>query len=176
MHLFHFSNNLSIKEFVPRPVQIPAKRPPGREWLNGNLVWAIDDWHQPMYLFPRDCPRILIWPTSRTVKADFRKYFGESKARMLAYIEETWLEKLEREPICRYLMPEENFVPLEDAGMWVSCQTVRPLARQVLIDLPCQLSKQDVELRVLKSLTPLRDVWQSSLHASGIRLCYAENW
>ena len=56
--LYHFSDDPSITRFVPRPVLVPATRPPGSDWLNGPLVWAIDEWHQPMYLFPRDCPRI----------------------------------------------------------------------------------------------------------------------
>ena len=33
---------------------------------HGPLVWAIDKWHQPMYRFPRDCPRILLWPRVTT--------------------------------------------------------------------------------------------------------------
>ena len=65
--LFHFSCDPAIELFVPRAVRTPAKRPLGHEWLNGPLVWAIDDWHQPMYLFPRDCPRILLWRTPSTV-------------------------------------------------------------------------------------------------------------
>lgn len=51
--LFHFGERSDIEIFVPRPVTIPAKRAEGMDWLNGPLVWAIDDWHQPMYLFPR---------------------------------------------------------------------------------------------------------------------------
>jgi hypothetical protein len=33
-----------------------------------------------------------------------------------------------------------------------------------------------VELRVMESLLPLRGVWDSSLHASGIRLRNARGW
>ncbi len=33
-----------------------------------------------------------------------------------------------------------------------------------------------VELRVMESLTPLRGVWETSLHASGIRLRHAQGW
>ena len=33
-----------------------------------------------------------------------------------------------------------------------------------------------VELRVMHRLTPLRDVWSTSLHASGIRLRHAQDW
>ena len=43
MRLFHFSDDPDISEFVPRPVLIPSQRPAGREWLNGPLVWAIEE-------------------------------------------------------------------------------------------------------------------------------------
>ena len=51
MQLFHFSDAGGIKVFTPRPVPVASPRAEGREWLNGPLVWAIDDWHAPMYLF-----------------------------------------------------------------------------------------------------------------------------
>jgi hypothetical protein len=63
MNLYHFSHDPTIAEFVPRPVQVPSRRAPGMEWLNGPLVWAVDAWHAPTYFFPRDCPRILLWRT-----------------------------------------------------------------------------------------------------------------
>src|SRR5580698_7679583 len=69
-HLFHFSEDCAIELFEPRPVRVPAERPPGREWLNGPLVWAIDAWHAPMYFFPRDCPRILLWRKPSTTDTD----------------------------------------------------------------------------------------------------------
>ena len=59
--VFHFSEDPTIQVFAPRPVTVPAERRPGFEWLNGPLVWAIDEARQPMYFFPRDCPRILLW-------------------------------------------------------------------------------------------------------------------
>jgi hypothetical protein len=52
MRLFHFSERSDIAVFEPRPVTVPSPRTRGREWPNGPLVWAIDAWHQPMYLFP----------------------------------------------------------------------------------------------------------------------------
>ena len=52
--LYHFSEEPDIPEFVPRAVE--ASRPPGREWLNSPLVWAIDAWHAPCYLFPPGLP------------------------------------------------------------------------------------------------------------------------
>jgi hypothetical protein len=43
MRLFHFTDDPTIKVFEPRPVQVPVGRPKGFEWLNGALVWAIDE-------------------------------------------------------------------------------------------------------------------------------------
>ena len=54
MRLFHFSEDAAITRFAPRPVAVPSARPREQEWLNGPLVWAIDEAHQPLYLFPRD--------------------------------------------------------------------------------------------------------------------------
>lgn len=39
--LFHFSEDGDIQRFGPKRVQVPSTRAPGREWLNGPLVWAI---------------------------------------------------------------------------------------------------------------------------------------
>lgn len=60
MRLFHFSEEPDIGHFEPRPVRTPAARRAGQEWLNGPLVWAIDEDHQRLYLFPRECPRIVL--------------------------------------------------------------------------------------------------------------------
>jgi hypothetical protein len=139
-------------------------------WLNGPLVWAIDEWHQPMYLFPRDCPRILIWPTEDTSAEDFTQYFGDSNARMVAFIEEAWFPGLRDGALYRYELPQGPFESLDDAGMWVSRVAVQPLYKLLLNDLPRALDESGVELRIIDSLGVLRDVWETSLHASGLRL------
>jgi hypothetical protein len=174
--LFHFSDDPAVELFAPRAVRTPSERPPGLEWLNGPLVWAIDEWHQPMYLFPRDCPRILLWRTPATRADDAERYFGTSGARIVAYVEEGWLGRLETARLHRYELPVETFVPLHDAGMWVSRAPVRPLRRVDLDRLPVALRDAGVELRVLPDLTPLKPAWDTTLHASGIRLRNALNW
>jgi len=174
--LFHYSDVESIEQFIPRPVTLPSKRASGYEWLNGPLVWAIDDWHQPMYLFPRECPRILLWATEQTSTQDMTSYLGDTTSRMVAYIEEQWLSQVSSETLYRYQLPTSPFTSLNDAGMWVSDKTVIPISNTVVSNLPNQLEKANVELRVLNSLAPLRDVWNSSIHASGIRLRNAIGW
>lgn len=66
MRLFHFSEDPTIVTFAPRAVVVPSRRSPGKEWLNGPLVWAIQESLDFMYLFPRDCPRILTWAIDET--------------------------------------------------------------------------------------------------------------
>lgn len=174
MRLFHFSDDPAIAAFMPRPVQVPSKRAPGMEWLNGPLVWAIEERVDFMYLFPRDCPRILIWATAATNHADKRKWLGSYRAA--AYIEHDRLSDLATAMIHRYDLPADSFENLHDAGMWVSRTAVKPLRRDVLSDLPSIFAPRDVDLRVVDRLLPLKVLWETTLHVSGIRLRNAKGW
>jgi RimJ/RimL family protein N-acetyltransferase len=176
-HLFHFSEDPTIAVFEPRPVRVPAERPPGQAWLNGPLVWAIDAWRQPMYYFPRDCPRVLLWKTPATTAADLDHWWrGDRGQRMQAHVEAAWLERLRSTPIYRYVFDPEGFEPLADAGMCVARATVTPLAVEPVGDLMAAMAGADVELHVMDDLLPLKGVWESSVYASGIRLRNAVGW
>ncbi len=173
--LFHFSETPGIERFVPRAVV--AERPAGRGWLNGPLVWAVDEAHQAMYLFPRDCPRILVWPVAGTSDGDRERWFGRSEARFIAHIERAWLGPLESGVLYRYEFPGDCFEDIDDAGMWVSRESVVPTGCDRLDDLPGELAARGVELRVMESLVPLRRLWSTTtLHVSGIRLRNAQDW
>ena len=176
MRLFHFSDDPDIARFEPRPVAVPSERGPGREWLNGPLVWAISEARQAMYLFPRDCPRILLWQTPQTTDEDRTLWWGPRDAAILAHIEWAWFERVRIGRLYRYELPADTFEDLGDAGMWVSREPVTPLSMTLVDDLPAALAQASVELRVMPSLVPLRDVWSTSLHASGIRLRHAAGW
>ena len=176
MRLFHFSDDPRIEVFEPRPPTVPAVRAPGQQWLNGSLVWAIDEPHSILYLFPRECPRVVIWPTRQTTDADRSKWLGPTSARAIAYIEAGWLDRVRAGPIHRYEMPLESFEDTGDAGMWVSRSAVRSVRMETLTALDRHLASSHVELRVLDQLTSLKPVWASTLHASGIRLRNAVNW
>jgi len=176
VRLFHFSEDPAIERFVPRPVLVPSVRPPGRDWLNGPLVWAIDEQRQPMYLFPRDCPRILLWTTPDTTPSDRARWWGEGDWSMVAHIEQDWVERVRTARIYRYEFPAEAFEDLHDAGMWIARSPVEPLRMEVIGDLPAALRDRGVDLRVVESLVPLKGVWSTSLHASGIRLRHAKGW
>lgn len=175
MRLFHFSETPGITSFVPRAVHVSAQRAPGMDWLNGPAVWAIEEAHQSLYLFPRDCPRILFWATPDTTAQDRAAWLGASGGA-LAYIERAWLDRFERASLWRYELPAQSFVDLGDVGMWVSRSTVEPGAVTHIRDLGASLAQCGTELRVVDSLASLRDVWRTSLHASGIRLRNAQGW
>lgn len=174
--LFHFSDDPDIETFTPRPVAVPSPRGPGRDWLNGPLVWAIDERHQALYLFPRDCPRILLWPLPTSTAEDLAAWFGDTDHEMLAFIEEAWAARLKAGRIYRYEFESADFEDLNDAGMHVSRRPAMPIRMEAITDLPGALKAAGVDLRVLPRLTPLRGVWSTSLHASGIRLRNAQDW
>jgi len=176
VRLFHFSDRGDIARFDPRPVAVPAPRKAGHEWLNGPLVWAIDDWHQPMYLFPRDCPRLLLWPTADSTAADRALWLDDPAGRMTAYLERAWLDRFRRARLYRYRLPAQSFESLADAGMWVSRRTVVPMEIAIIDDLPEALAAAETALRVVDSLAPLRAALASSLHVSGIRLRNSATW
>ena len=169
MPLYHFSEDASIARFEPR---VPEHRQGEVE----PLVWAIDAWHAPMYLFPRDCPRILLWALSSTSEADHVRWFGASEARMLAHIEWAWLERLRTASLFRYTFDDAPFEDLHDAGMHVGREAIAPLSVEAVGDLFEAQRAAGLELRVMESLAPLRGVWDTSLHASGIRLRNAKGW
>ncbi|MCA9844740.1 MAG: hypothetical protein R3C29_06150 [Dehalococcoidia bacterium] len=168
MTLYHFSEEPGIEAFVPRtPVHRTDVEP---------LVWAIDDWHAPMYYFPRDCPRILVWPLPETTGGDMERWFGTTPARILAFMEYAWLERMSSTPIYRYEMPYEGFFSLDDAGMFVSRETITPVSVEPVGDLVAALRSAKVELRLSETLTHLRGLWNTTFHASGIRLRNAQGW
>jgi hypothetical protein len=183
VELFHYSEEPDIRTFVPRP---PPARAPGLPGSaspvpdDARVVWAIDARNSPLYLFPRDCPRIMFWPLDRTSLADRERWLGTSRATKVAAIEWEWLSRMHSTLLFRYTFDAGPFSKLEGAnaspGTWLSEQTVVPTRVDPVGDLLDALRKADVELRLLPSLTALKAVWDSTLHASGVRLRNAKDW
>jgi hypothetical protein len=96
MRLFHFSDDPGIEIFAPRPLRVAVDRGSDREWLNRPLVWATDAAHCLLYLFPRECPRIIIWPTSATSIEDREHWFGGRSCRAIAFVEDAWMNRVNR--------------------------------------------------------------------------------
>lgn len=177
MKVYHFSEDPGIEEFVPRPVLVPSQRPPGMDWLNGPFVWAVDELRQGAYLFPRDCPRILVWPTKETIPQDRERWFGGRSVSMIAHVEREWLERIRRATVYRYEFDAAGFETLPgDDWMAVSRVPQRPTSATEIKDLLAALREANVELRVMQSLEPLRHAWDSTMHVSGIRLRNAHSW
>jgi hypothetical protein len=170
MRLFHINDESNIEVFMPRAVKTPIPRAPGQEWLNEPLVWAIDDWHAPMYLFPHDCPRVFVWPTEATTPEYRTAYKKMSSCRMVAHIELSWLDRLSRQTVYRYELSPDGFEDLDDAGVWVSRTPTMPIDVERIDNIEKALAAADVELRVLPSLKTLAPLWKTSLHVSGIGL------
>jgi hypothetical protein len=168
--LYHFSEDASMTVFEPHvaPTSI----------IDEPFVWAIDEWHAPMYYVPRQCPRACFWPGPETSDEDRERWFGGIEARMVIAVESAWLERIRSTALYRYSMPEETFV-LRDAtgGHWVSREAVRPLYVEPVGDLLSALAAANVELRVTPSLVELwRRVIASTLEFSGTRLRNAAGW
>lgn len=169
MPLSHFSEDPTITRFVPRP---PLAHPEVEP-----LVWAIDDWHAPIYFVPRDCPRVCFWPLPTTTPDDYERYFATVPGRIVVALESGWLDRLRTTRLYRYRMPEKTFEDIHDYGAHVSREPVVPLGVEPVGDLLAALADADVELRITPSLVPLgRTIIQTTLHFGLIRMRNARGW
>jgi hypothetical protein len=147
------------------------------EWLNGPLVWAVGEAHAPMFFFPRECPRVLLWRKPGSTPDDIRRFWRDSAAPMLAFIEERWAGRVAAETLWRYELPADDFEAVDAAiGYFVNRKAVRPVAREPFERLPERLAEAGVELRMLPDLLRLRGAWETSIHFSGLRLRNAQGW
>jgi hypothetical protein len=167
--LFHFSEDPGIRLFVPRtPDHRPEVAP---------MVWTVDEERAWTYLFPRECPRVLLWPTPATTAPDLERWFAGRPDALIACIEWAWLERMHSTPLYRYEMDPARFRPLEDdPWMWISTATETPRSVEPVGDLVDALGAGSVELRIMPSLAPLHGAWEHSFHFSGIRLRNALGW
>lgn len=148
--LFHFSEDPSIRRFVPHVPATNPQQPPA--------VWAIDEPHAPLYWFPRDCPRVTAWPRDEVERAAFEAAFCTTAVRVHA-IETVWLAPMRATTLYRYTLPGESFVPWAEApGQWVSPTAVEPIGVAPVGDLIALHAAADIELRIVPDLWPLHDL------------------
>ncbi len=141
------------------------------------MVWTVREPQAWTYLFPRDCPRVLLWPTDDTTAEDLDLWFGGVPEARIACIEWRWLEAMHSTALFRYEMDPARFQPLQDdPWMLVSREPETPLAVAPVGDLVDALRQEGVELRLMPSLAPLFGAWEHSFHFSGIRLRNAIGW
>ena len=167
MALFHFSENPSIERFEPRaPLAHPDCEP---------FVWAIDEWHSPLYFLPSECPRVCFWPLPITSEEDRLRFPADT--RMVIAIESSWFERVQTTPIYRYTFEPGEFESVEDHGVHVSRTAVVPKAVELIPDSLQAMSEADVELRICPSLVWLaEEVMKTTFHWSLIRMRNAQGW
>lgn len=163
--LWHVSGNPSLERFEPH-VSATAESTEPR-------VWAVDTRHQPLYWFPRECPRGTFWATGDTCSEDLALLEGAARVHI---VEEGWLDRIRSAHVFAYRLPEDAFKPdPEVGGYWLSRETVVPEERVELGNLVARHRRAGIELRVVSTLWPLWDlVVASTLEYSGIRLHNAQ--
>jgi hypothetical protein len=164
--LWHVSEDAAIRFFGPhRSATAPS---------DDLLVWAVDTRHLPLFWFPRQCPRATFWADSGTSAEDEERFLGS--ARRVHAIEGSWFDRFLGARVFAYRVPEETFVPYEEAGgYWTSREAVAPVELVELGDLAARHIEAEIELRIVPNLWPLWDrVIASTLQFSGIRLRNAQ--
>jgi hypothetical protein len=161
--LWHYSEDPDLGTFRPRPSTTGADEPP--------YVWAVDARHAPMFWFPRDCPRLCIWPVSTTSDDDRETFFGQAGTERVHVTESGWLDRLRACRIYAYRLPTEPFEPHGVGGYWVTEQVVAATERVPVGDLLTRHAEAGIELRITPSLWPIVDrIVASTVEFSGSRL------
>ena len=148
--LFHFSEDATITRFEPH---VPATNP-----TEPAAVWAIDAAHSPLYWFPRDCPRVTMWPRTASERRTFGEQLHTSAHRVHA-IELAWLDRMRTTNLHRYVFDQAPFRPWAAAsGQWTASSPVEPLRVEPVGDLLDAHTTAGIELRAVPSLWPLHDL------------------
>ena len=161
--LLHFSEDSSIRRFVPHVPRTNPGHEPG--------VWAIDADHAPVYWFPRDCPRGSVWANDDEQRAVMGARFQTSASRVQA-TELAWLDRMRRTQLYVYELDRGAFEEWPAAeGQWISHDVVEPLTVRPAGDLLDLHAMAGIELRFVPDLrTFWAAVLSSGLPFSGVRL------
>jgi hypothetical protein len=158
--LFHVSEEPGIAEFTPRL----------SKYTSDPVVWAVEDEKVRNYLVPRDCPRVTYYAGAETAPEDRARFLGTSAA--VVAIEARWWNRIRSFTLHRYRLPSDTFECIDEcAGYFVSREPVRPLSVDIIEDPISEMLDRGVELRLLPTLVPLRDlIIASTLQFSIIRM------
>src|ERR1043165_516781 len=145
--LHHYSEDPHIERFVPH---VPRTNP-----SHAAAVWAIDSEHAPLYWFPRDCPRIAMWPRRVGDLGLFAERFATVAPRLHA-MELAWVYVMRATALYRYDFDPAGFEPWKAAdGQWISLGDVVPVNVSPVGDLLDAHARAGIELRLVPSLWPL---------------------
>lgn len=161
--VYHFSEDSSIDRFAPHVPPTNPGHPPA--------VWAMDAEHEPLYWFPRHCPRISVWAYDERQQSMLRSTFDTDATRICA-AESGWLARIRAAQIFRYSFDGGGFEPWADAdGQYISSEPVHPQRVELLDDLLALHAAAEVELRLTPTLGTLMDtVVASGLPFSFVRI------
>lgn len=156
--LFHVSHNSNIKHFEPR------LHTSGRE-----LVWAIAANRLVNYLLPRDCPRICIWPTTKTSTGDKALLANSGHS---IFIEKAWRTRAEIAQLYLYkFKPDQFALEDENAGYFTTSKPQTPIDMISLNQPLAQIEAMGATLKCETNLWPLAaKVEKSTLGFSMIRM------
>jgi hypothetical protein len=165
--LYHFSEDPNIERFVPHVPRTNPAHPP--------RVWAIDREHAPLYWFPRECPRVAVFPLHEGERAAFHTRFTTSALRIHA-IESAWLDRMRAAQIYRYEFDAAAFSPWDDAnGQWIASTEIVPASVTPMGNLLVAHVDAAIELRIVPNLWPLHDlVLASGFDFSMVRMHNAQ--
>jgi len=148
--LFHFSEDKSIKIFVPKEKQNRPDFPA--------VVWAIDEEHEYTYYFPRDCPRIVCRKDEATTERHLQLFFNNSIANTVVTVESDWYRRISNQILFRYCFVDDEFELFDKtAGYYISRQVVKPTSIEKYENLLERLFQKGIELRFTTNLNPLRE-------------------
>jgi len=174
--LYHFSDVGDIEVFIPRaPLRHPHAEP---------LVYAMSEGESPLYLFPRDCPRISTWVTGETSEAERKLFFASGPARIKSFIDRASEAHWRTGQIYRYTFDAEGFEDCQGYGDWISRSTQRPIHVELIDNLPVAAEKHGMSVDVVDSLVDLGHRlydyaamrWTTTLHVSMVRMGLLPGW
>lgn len=178
--LWHVSEEEGITRFEPRRNTAVGQLrrddgavvPSPAATIDSPIVWAVDTRHQPLFWFPRACPRGTFWAGPATSDADVERFLDGDRSRRAHALEADWLGRMRSTRVFAYRVPEGPFRPHETVGgYWISVDAVEPIERVDLGDLLDRHASAGIELRIVPSIWPLWDrVVASTLEFSGSRL------
>ena len=138
----------------------------------------------PLYLFPRDCPRIATWVTHDTSEIDREQFYANGPARIKSCIDRTHEAAWRNGSIYRYSFDSEGFEDCHGYGDWISRTVQHPLEVELIDDLPAAAESCGMSVEIVDSLVALgRQLhdykamkWTTTLHVSMVRMGLLSGW
>lgn len=170
MRLFHVSETPNITVFKTR-------KPKRSDLVNETgLVWALSERTLVNFFTPRDCPRVTYHVAPHTHCADKKNHLSALDIEHVMVIEHAWVQRMQAVTLYVYEFDPKPFVLQdEQAGYYVSRETVQPLACYVIQNVWHALASFNVEVRLVENLWPIcRTIQASTFYWSMCRMANAQ--